>query len=116
MRLMISLLSALLLATALPAFAELPQSLDMGDNRAVICNTIGIAAYYEGRYESAESQFREVVRIEPQSAVAHFNLGLTLHKLGRHKDAADQFRAATKLAPENRMITQSETLKFHLTM
>jgi tetratricopeptide (TPR) repeat protein len=52
------------------------------------------------RFGEAEPYFREVLRLDPGNAVAHFNLGYTQEKLGRFEHAIQAFKESTRLNPK----------------
>lgn len=52
-----------------------------------------------GRYEEAESVFREAILLDPAHPGAHNNLGNTLAALGRYEEAERVFREAIRLNP-----------------
>ena len=72
---------------ALPAFPR-------ASNRAAF-----VLAALE-RFEEAEALFRRTLALEPNNAVAHFNLGYTHDKRGQYHKAIEEFRAATRLNPK----------------
>jgi len=45
-------------------------------------------------------EFREAIRLEPDSFKAHINLGNDLAKQGRFREAEAEFREAIHLAPD----------------
>lgn len=52
------------------------------------------------RMEAAEASFREVVRLQPNAAEAHYRLGLTLERTRRPEEAVRSFRRALDLSPK----------------
>jgi len=53
----------------------------------------------KGDYESAERECREAIKMNPNSAEAHWYLGSILHVLGRYEEAEKEFREAIKIKP-----------------
>ena len=53
-----------------------------------------------GRTDEALERYREVLRFNPRSEAAHYNLGLTLKKVGRWAEAAEEFRTALRIKPD----------------
>jgi len=49
------------------------------------------------RFAEAERYFRDVLRLDPGNAVAHFNLGYTQEKLGQFAHAIQAFKESTRL-------------------
>jgi tetratricopeptide (TPR) repeat protein len=64
-------------------------------------NNRAIALMELGRNAEAESDFKEAIRIAPDSDTFHLNYGTLLQKEGRFQDAVFQFGEAVKLAPSN---------------
>ncbi len=54
-----------------------------------------------GRYQEAETAYREAVRLDPGNATNHNNLGATLSGLGRHDEAETAYREALRLDSGN---------------
>jgi Flp pilus assembly protein TadD len=54
-----------------------------------------------GSWANAVDEWREVIRIEPDSAEAYHQLGLVESRLGRDADAARELRHAAQLAPRD---------------
>jgi len=59
------------------------------------------AYYYAKRYEEAELELREVLRINPDLAEAHNNLGVLLYNLERYEEAEDEYREAIRIDPDD---------------
>lgn len=51
------------------------------------------------RMEAAEASFREVIRLQPNAAEAHYRLGLALERARRPAEAVRSFRRALDLSP-----------------
>lgn len=58
-----------------------------------------IACEDEGRMAEAAEAYREVLRLEPDDPVVHFNLGNVLYALGGVKGSAAEFRQALRCDP-----------------
>ncbi len=75
--------------------------------RAQTPRLTGIQQHYEkaqtalaaGQTELAASEFREILRLDPQNASAHANLGIVAFRQKDYAQAAQEFRAALKLQP-----------------
>ncbi|MER3424740.1 MAG: hypothetical protein C4293_17495 [Nitrospiraceae bacterium] len=96
--------------TAAPALKTAPGS------KAEFHNIEGIDHYNQGHWDDAKSHFSEAVRLDPQSAEAHYNLALALDKEGDHKGATEHFKTAYDLGKNNPDIRNSKVLKAHLKM
>jgi arylsulfatase A-like enzyme/Flp pilus assembly protein TadD len=64
-------------------------------------NGLGVAFAEQGRYEEALAAFEEAVRVEPDSAMAHFNIGYTLLQMGREREAIAPLRRALEIDPDH---------------
>lgn len=82
---------------AIAAYADAVRA-DPAFHRAVNRSAYLLASME--RFAEAEEYFRKVLSLEPQNAVAHFNLGFTLQRLGRHDQAIERFHEATRLDPK----------------
>jgi Flp pilus assembly protein TadD len=50
--------------------------------------------------DEAFSQYREALRLDPNSALLHDDLGAALEKLGRVPEAIEQYQQALTLNPD----------------
>lgn len=57
-------------------------------------------------YEAAALEYRTVLVIDDQTAVAHRNLTLMLMQLGRTAEAADHLRTTLRLIPDEPVATE----------
>ena len=91
-------------------FEEAKQILDQAKQQGVLAqklnvleealfNNRGVIAKELDDWEFACSQFREALKINPNSAEAYTNLGNTLHELGRLDEAEASCRRAIDLKP-----------------
>lgn len=53
----------------------------------------------KGQLEAAITSYKEVVRLNPNYARAHFNLGLVYAKLGDYQKALEEYRWLKDQAP-----------------
>ncbi len=61
---------------------------------------LGIAyAQMPGRQADAIAEYRAALRINPNSALAHFHLGNSFHKMGRLPDAIAEYQASLSIDP-----------------
>ena len=56
---------------------------------------------HERDYEGAVKSFREAIRLQPNNAVAHYNLGTALRQQQKWADAEIEFREANRIRPED---------------
>ena len=61
----------------------------------------GAAAAARGAPGDAETDLREAVRLNPESAIAHFRFAVLLANEKRYADAITQFRDAVRLQPDS---------------
>jgi tetratricopeptide (TPR) repeat protein len=61
----------------------------------------GMAYFYNQEYELAESDFKEVVALSPNSAAAYHGLGMIDYSLNQYEDAIVEFQKALKLEEDN---------------
>jgi Flp pilus assembly protein TadD len=85
-------------------------------SKARMDNDEGIGHYQQGHWDVAAGHFAKAVKVDPTSAVAHYNLGLTQDKMGKHDEATASFRKALELASNDTTIKESEILKKHVGM
>jgi tetratricopeptide (TPR) repeat protein len=52
------------------------------------------------RYEEAEKEYKEALRINPDDALAHYNLGVLLYELKRYDEAEKEYREALRINPD----------------
>ena len=69
-----------------------------GNNVSSMFN-LGILLKKLKRYEEAEKEYREAIKINPNLAYAHNNLGILLHNLERYEETEKEFREAIKINP-----------------
>ena len=62
-------------------------------------NNIGIILAEQGKLDEAIAEFREAIRLEPDSQLAHSNLGHGLVEQGKLDEAIAEFREALRLKP-----------------
>ncbi len=55
----------------------------------------------KGKRAEAEAAYRAALKVNPDDAVAHYNLGTTLATQGRLDEAVAQLRAAIRLKPDD---------------
>jgi len=62
---------------------------------------LGNTYYRKGRLEEAIKEYREFLKLNPDSAEAHNSLGNVYYKQGRLDDALGEYRTALKLHPDS---------------
>lgn len=60
---------------------------------------VALDAINSGAFEVAERSYRDILRLEPQSAMAHHGLGSTLTYQGRYDEAESEFKRAIEIDP-----------------
>lgn len=63
-------------------------------------NNLGQALFEEGHYPEAIAEYREALRLTPDSIYAAVNLGAALETMGRLPEAIAAYRAAQRLRPD----------------
>lgn len=61
---------------------------------------LGVALQKSKHYEEAEEQYREVIKIYPNSAQTHLNLGVLLDAMDRHEEAVTECGEAIRINPD----------------
>ncbi|RZB28970.1 MAG: hypothetical protein AEth_01574 [Candidatus Argoarchaeum ethanivorans] len=56
--------------------------------------------YYAGRYEDSEEELRNVIKLNPDYAEAHYNLGILFYNLKRFGEAEKEYRGAIRINPD----------------
>ncbi len=82
------------------ALQLLRQARDLDSGNGRVHYQLGVALLGANDLPAAEAEFREAVRLYPQSAAPHNELGIVLFKRGSLEAAATEFRAVAKLAPK----------------
>jgi tetratricopeptide (TPR) repeat protein len=85
----------------LGAIGELRQALTLSPARSDIRYSSAVAAAQIGRYDEAEFELRNVLRLTPGSVPAHLALGSLLFEQRDLANAAEEFRAVLKIQPGN---------------
>jgi tetratricopeptide (TPR) repeat protein len=87
-------------ATALNAFEG---AVAAGMSGPAVHFNIGVCAYKLGRWERAETAFREVARTPEMAALAHYNLGLVALGAGKSDQAARWFGQVGRATSDERL-------------
>src|SRR5574341_377866 len=61
---------------------------------------LGVAAAQSGDNRTAMEALEQAVKLDPNNAVAHFNLGQVYRQVGRLREAQDACERALQLRPE----------------
>ena len=75
--------------------------LSMGDMRAITALNVGTELQAQGRLDEAVEQYRQVLALTPDDALAHSNLGTALAAQGRLDEAVGHYGRALALAPDD---------------
>ena len=67
-----------------------------------------------GDHLQAVERFREVIRLMPRYAMAHFNLGLALELLGRREEAVVHYRRSLDIEPNQKVARRLDKLESSL--
>jgi Flp pilus assembly protein TadD len=62
---------------------------------------LGKTLYEEGKFVEAATEYKQAIKIDPQSAAIHNLLGLALDKQGLVEQAVLEYRSAVDLEPDN---------------
>jgi serine/threonine-protein kinase len=82
------------------AKAAATKALDLETSLADAVTALGrVLCWYEWDFAGAERELRKAVRLNPNSAEAHFVLGSTLPSVGRLDEAIEEMRQALVLDP-----------------
>jgi superkiller protein 3 len=77
------------------------QALEDFPNNSQILLSYALACYFTQHTDAAESAYRQLIQMEPNSDQPYFALGNFYSDLGRFSDAAQNFELAVSKAPEN---------------
>jgi serine/threonine-protein kinase len=84
---------------------------ELADAHAVLA---GIKLRYEWDLPSAEKEYREALRIEPDNAAAHQGYALLLSALGRNAEAIQEIQAALTCNPlSSEVMSQATAIRFY---
>ena len=84
---------------------------EMAEAHAVLAD---IKLRYEWDFPSAEKEYREALRVDPDNAAAHQGLGLLLSALGRNADAIQEIQAAQACNPlSSEVMSQAAGVRFY---
>jgi TolB-like protein/Tfp pilus assembly protein PilF len=86
---------------ALPKAREAAlKALSLDDNLAESHNALGfVLVLYDYDYTGSERQYRRVIELNPNYALAHQNLGVMLNRIGRHEEGMAEIRRALEIEP-----------------
>lgn len=69
-------------------------------------NLLGALYHNKGDLHKAERYYTKVLQLQPEYAMAHFNLGAVSWALGEYSEAASHFEKASELSPGNSYFEQ----------
>jgi len=78
----------------------LRHTLEVTENNELAHRNLGVALYQKDQIDEAIRQFKEGVRLKPDSAYSHGNLGIAFHKQGQVDEAIGQLQEALRLDPD----------------
>jgi len=81
---------------------------EIKDDTAMLHHDLGNLLYRSRRFEEAEVEYREALRLEPDFARAHANLGFLLKRLRRSDAAVQEFEMA--LASKEQLPDEGERI------
>ena len=64
-------------------------------------NNLGIVYLTCGKFEEASVRFRQLIAIDAQNPIAHFNLGMAFKSLGQLTEAKAELETAISNSDEN---------------
>jgi tetratricopeptide (TPR) repeat protein len=116
MRYIVTLICALTIAFALPAFAgEAVLETPAGTSASIASvNHKGVEAYKAGKLQDAYDLFRTAEKADFEIAECHYNIAVVDDALGHHDKATAQFGLAKQYGGNNPAITGSAILKKHI--
>lgn len=83
------------------AIAEAERARDLEPLSPILNNNVGWVYYLARQYDHAAEQFKGIIELEPDFALARKNLGRTLTQKGQFKEAEREFNRARELAGES---------------
>ena len=88
----------------MPDLAQLGSSLDSyvnarGELELLVHNNLGAALQAQQKYEAAEAQYTEALRLRPEYDKVHYNFGNALYPQGKYEEAVAQYTEALRLNP-----------------
>ena len=92
----------LVLFTLVPGFAQEPTGSANKETQTDAQNFLRRAeiAWRQGHFQDAARGYRQTLKIQPDSAQAHYGLGLALARLQQYQEAAASFQAAVRYEPK----------------
>ena len=78
-----------------------PISAPSFPNRPICTTLLGIALAEQGELDEAIAEFREALRLEPDSATTQWHLGAALASRGTREEAIEHLRRSVQLDPSN---------------
>jgi protein O-mannosyl-transferase len=67
---------------------------------ADILGNLGLLMMHEGKLTEAMKPLNEALRLDPNNAIAHYELGMVLLKLGKSEESISHFLVAIRLKPD----------------
>jgi tetratricopeptide (TPR) repeat protein len=82
------------------AISEYQAAAKIGDPNPEVGTTLGNLLLGQGRIDEAILYYRDVLQLQPSSALAHYNLAVGLHRGHRLREAIFQYKEALKIDPK----------------
>jgi Tfp pilus assembly protein PilF len=82
------------------AIAEYETAARIGEPNPDVGTTVANLLLGQGRIDEAILYYRDVLQIQPSSALAHYNLAVGLHRGHRLREAIFQYKEALKIDPK----------------
>jgi Flp pilus assembly protein TadD len=60
-----------------------------------------VALAQKGDRDGAIAEYRDVLQLNPNDPLTHYNLGMALERTRKRQEALQEYRAAYELAPQN---------------
>jgi superkiller protein 3 len=79
------------------------QELNQKAQNAILAksyNTLATKLLEENKFEEASTKLREALRLDPQSAPAHYNYGVALFELNQAEQAITELKSSLSLNPD----------------
>ena len=90
------------------------RALDLDSTLAQPHVALGLAYWFDHQWESAESEFKTAIQLEPRNAEARVQYARLLITMGRHRDALQQLRLARGEDPASAVVLSWTAYAYYL--